>query len=85
MALQTCAACKHVIYPAREICPKCWSMDLQWQDIPDGGELIAETTLRTSVNTYFRERMPWRIGTSSSTQDPWCSRIFTATWASSSG
>ena len=63
LALQTCAACKHVIYPAREICPKCWSMDLQWQDIPDGGELIAETTLRTSVNTYFRERMPWRIGT----------------------
>ena len=63
LALQTCAECKHVIYPAREICPKCWSMDLKWQDIPHGGELITETTLRTSVNTYFRERMPWRIGT----------------------
>lgn len=63
LALQTCTACGEVIYPAREICPKCWSMDLPWQDIPDGGELIAETTLRTSVNTYFRERMPWRIGT----------------------
>ena len=63
LALQSCAGCGHVIYPAREVCPKCWSMDLQWQDIPDGGELITETTLRTSVNTYFRERMPWRIGT----------------------
>lgn len=63
LALQTCAGCGHVVYPARELCPKCWSMDLPWQDIPDGGELIAETTLRTSVNTYFRERMPWRIGT----------------------
>ncbi len=63
LALQNCAECNHVIYPAREVCPKCWSMDLQWKDIPDGGELIAETTLRTSVNTYFRERMPWRIGT----------------------
>jgi len=38
-------------------------MDLPWRDIADGGELIAGTTLRTSVNTYFRERMPWRIGT----------------------
>ena len=63
LALQICAECDHVIYPARELCPKCWSMDLQWQDIPDGGELITETTLRTSANTYFRERMPWRIGT----------------------
>jgi NAD(P)-dependent dehydrogenase (short-subunit alcohol dehydrogenase family)/uncharacterized OB-fold protein len=63
LALQTCADCDHVIYPAREVCPQCWSMDLEWRDIPDGGELITETTLRTSVNTYFRERMPWRIGT----------------------
>jgi NAD(P)-dependent dehydrogenase (short-subunit alcohol dehydrogenase family)/uncharacterized OB-fold protein len=63
LALQVCAACSHVIYPPRELCPKCWSMDLAWQDIADGGELVSETTLRTSVNTYFRERMPWRIGT----------------------
>ena len=62
-ALQTCNACAHVTYPPREVCPKCWSMELAWRDVPDGGRLISETTLRTSVNTYFRERMPWRIGT----------------------
>lgn len=63
LELQTCADCSHVVYPPRELCPKCWSMDLVWREIADGGELISETTLRTSVNTYFRERMPWRIGT----------------------
>jgi short-subunit dehydrogenase len=26
------------------------------------GELMAETTVRTSVNLYFRERTPWRTG-----------------------
>jgi NAD(P)-dependent dehydrogenase (short-subunit alcohol dehydrogenase family)/uncharacterized OB-fold protein len=62
-ALQVCSSCAAVIYPAREICPKCWSVDLEWQDIEDGGELIEETTLRTSINSYFRERMPWRVGT----------------------
>ena len=62
-ALQVCARCAHVTYPPREVCPKCWSMELAWQDVEDGGQLIAETTLRTSVNTYFRERMPWRVGT----------------------
>jgi NAD(P)-dependent dehydrogenase (short-subunit alcohol dehydrogenase family)/uncharacterized OB-fold protein len=63
LALQICAECSHVTYPPREVCPNCWSMDLQWQDIADGGELVSETTLHTSVNNYFRERMPWRIGT----------------------
>lgn len=62
-ALQVCDACGHVSYPPREVCPKCWSMELVWRDQPEGGKLISETTLRTSVNTYFRERMPWRIGT----------------------
>jgi len=62
-ALQVCVKCSHVIYPAREVCPKCWAMDIEWRDIPEGGRLISETILRTSVNTYFRERMPWRIGT----------------------
>lgn len=61
--LQKCTECEHVCYPPREACPKCWSMDLQWEDMPPGGSLITETTLRTSINTYFRERMPWRIGT----------------------
>lgn len=63
LALQVCGGCEHVSYPAREACSKCWSMDLLWRDIDDGGTLIAETTLRTSINSYFRERMPWRIGT----------------------
>lgn len=62
-ALQVCARCAHVTYPPREVCPKCWSMDLEWRDVANGGKVLAETTLRTSVNTYFRERMPWRIGT----------------------
>jgi NAD(P)-dependent dehydrogenase (short-subunit alcohol dehydrogenase family) len=37
-------------------------MDLIWTDVPEGGELIAESTLRTSFNSYFQQRMPWRIG-----------------------
>ena len=60
--LQKCAACSQVCYPAREICPKCWSLELVWTDMPEGGELIAESTLRTSFNSYFQQRLPWRIG-----------------------
>ncbi len=62
-ALQKCAMCGHIAYPPREACPKCLSMELPWTDVPTGGQLIAETTVQTSINTYFRERTPWRMGT----------------------
>ena len=63
LALQRCANCAEVFYPARELCPVCWSADVPYDDIDGSGRLLAETTLRTSINTYFRERMPWRVGT----------------------
>ena len=60
--LQRCAQCGTVQYPARDACGSCLSVELHWADIPPAGELIAETTVRTSTNLYFRERAPWRTG-----------------------
>ncbi len=62
-ALQVCADCAAVIYPPRDACPRCLSPRLPYKDVPNGGKLLAETTIRTSTDVYFRERMPWRIGT----------------------
>jgi NAD(P)-dependent dehydrogenase (short-subunit alcohol dehydrogenase family)/uncharacterized OB-fold protein len=61
--LQVCGECGTVQYPPRDACSACLSVDLPWRDIPPAGRLIAETTVRTSPNAYFRERTPWRIGT----------------------
>ena len=61
--LQQCSECQTITYPPREACPNCLSTALSWQDMPVGGKVIAETVIRTSTNTYFRERMPWRMGT----------------------
>ena len=60
--LQVCGDCGAVQYPARDACCSCLSVDLQWKDVPPTGELLAETTVRTSTNLYFRERAPWRTG-----------------------
>lgn len=62
-ALQVCAECETVIYPPRDACPRCLSPRLPFQEVPNSGVLLAETTIRTSTDVYFRERMPWRIGT----------------------
>jgi NAD(P)-dependent dehydrogenase (short-subunit alcohol dehydrogenase family)/uncharacterized OB-fold protein len=61
--LQICEHCDTVSYPPRETCPKCLSMALEWRDVSPLGEVIAQTTVQTSTNVYFRERTPWRVGT----------------------
>lgn len=60
--LQVCAACAAVQYPPRDACHKCLSDDLPWQDVDPSGTILAETTIRVSPEPYFRERMPWRMG-----------------------
>lgn len=62
-ALQQCADCGAVQYPPRDACHACLGDDLRWEKQPRGGQLIAETTVRTSTKLYFRERTPWRMGT----------------------
>lgn len=61
--LQVCADCDAVQYPPREVCGDCLSERLDWRPVADGGALIATTTLRHSNDLYFRERLPWRVGT----------------------
>ena len=62
-ALQVCADCGFTVYPPRDACPRCWSARVPFQDVAPGGTVLAETTIRTSTDIYFRERTPWRIGT----------------------
>jgi NAD(P)-dependent dehydrogenase (short-subunit alcohol dehydrogenase family)/uncharacterized OB-fold protein len=62
-ALQACDDCGHVTYPPRDACPRCLSAQLRYGDVDPNGRLIAETTIRVSTDPYFRERMPWRVGT----------------------
>ena len=62
-ALQVCADCGAVQYPPREACPACLSARLAWREVPAGGELLAATTLHVSTNPWFRQHLPWRIGT----------------------
>lgn len=61
--LQVCQACQAVQYPPREVCHQCLSEKLNWEAVDPRGKLIAETVLHHSNDLYFRERLPWRIGT----------------------
>ncbi len=60
--LQTCEDCQAVFYPPRDACPKCLSDRVPFKPVDNRGTLLAETTIRTSTDPYFRERTPWRVG-----------------------
>lgn len=62
-ALQHCAECGTVQYPPRDACSHCLSCELVWRDTETGGVVIAETRIHASPDPYFRERLPWRMGT----------------------
>lgn len=62
-ALQHCTECGAVQYPPRDACPRCLSVALDWRDTETGGQVIAQTAIHASPDPYFRERLPWRIGT----------------------
>jgi NAD(P)-dependent dehydrogenase (short-subunit alcohol dehydrogenase family)/uncharacterized OB-fold protein len=61
-ALQVCADCAAVVYPPRDACPSCLSARLPFKDVDPRGALLTQTTVRVSIDNYFRERLPWRVG-----------------------
>ncbi|MGN6578659.1 MAG: Zn-ribbon domain-containing OB-fold protein, partial [Bordetella sp.] len=61
--LQQCAECGTVQYPPREVCVHCLSEHLPWKPVSPQGKLLVSTTLHHSNDLYFRERLPWRVGT----------------------
>ncbi|SDO21833.1 Short-chain dehydrogenase [Lutimaribacter pacificus] len=61
-ALQHCGECGAVQYPPRDACHACLSHDLSWKDTKPYGKLLAETRIHASPDPYFRERLPWRMG-----------------------
>lgn len=63
LRLQACAACGAIAYPPRDACPRCLSTELAFREVPEGAQVLAQTLVRTSPEIYFRQRLPWRIGT----------------------
>ncbi len=63
LRLQQCDDCGSVLYPPRDACSSCLSVDLSWQAVSALGTLLAQTNVHISTNTYFRERAPLRVAT----------------------
>ena len=61
-ALQRCESCGQVQYPPVDSCRACLAEELLWTAMSGRGELLAHTTLHHSNDSFYRERLPWRLG-----------------------
>ncbi|MFC3141129.1 SDR family oxidoreductase [Psychromarinibacter halotolerans] len=61
-ALQRCGGCGAFLYPVRDVCPHCLSQDFGFDDAPDTGTLLSETTVNITSDPYFRTLPPVRQG-----------------------
>ena len=61
-ALQKCAGCGTVIYPARDACPACLGQSLRFADVSPAGELLSVTRIHSTADPYFRRLVPIRQG-----------------------
>jgi uncharacterized OB-fold protein len=58
LMLQHCAACGHVIFFPRELCPQCWSTQLEWKKHSGRGRLISSSQIYSHVTEPFANESP---------------------------
>ena len=56
--LPVCQDCATIVYPPQEVCRKCLSDRLRWQDISPLGKLLAFGTVHHSTDAYFTRHRP---------------------------
>jgi uncharacterized OB-fold protein len=58
LLLQHCGACGYVIFFPREICPQCWSTELEWKKHSGRGSVVSCSRVYSHVTEPFVNESP---------------------------
>jgi uncharacterized OB-fold protein len=56
-----CLKCASLLFPPKNICPKCFSTDLEWIELGKRGKLVTYTVIHISP-AQFQSMAPYSIG-----------------------
>lgn len=59
--LMECVDCGHVFFPARVVCPECWSSNLDWRPATGSGVVFSFTVVEAGATEAFAARTPYTI------------------------
>ena len=57
--IQRCKNCSEYIFPPREICPHCMSLNLGWIKASGKGKVFSHTVVRVSPHPGFNAEIPY--------------------------
>ena len=56
-----CNKCGKMLVPPKPMCPKCFSKDLKWKELPKKGNLLTYTIIHVSPK-HFQHLTPYAVG-----------------------
>jgi uncharacterized OB-fold protein len=62
LLLQRCADCGTFRYYARQLCPKCWSENVEWVEASGKGNVYSWSRVRRAPMAPFRAETPYVVG-----------------------
>ena len=54
LIIPRCNTCSRLFFYPREVCPHCFSTDLDWQEVSGKGRVYSYTHVRQSAHPYFQ-------------------------------
>jgi uncharacterized protein len=59
LALQKCKGCGAARFPARHLCPVCWSDQAEWTRASGRGTIYAATVVRRAPSPEYKDMVPY--------------------------
>lgn len=56
-----CRACRHLTFPPKPICPKCWADTVDWEAVAGTGRLYSWTRIHAGP-AVFAPELPYPVG-----------------------
>jgi len=61
LLLRHCRECAHTFFPPRNLCPRCWSGNLDWLEASGRGSVHSFTVMRRAPAPEFARRVPYVV------------------------
>jgi uncharacterized protein len=61
LAVQRCGGCGHLRYPISEVCPRCLSLELEWEPLSGRGTLYSWIVFHHAYHPAWRDRLPYTV------------------------
>ena len=57
-----CTGCHYLLWPPEIVCPECYGVSFDWEDVPQTGTLWSYATYYRALDPAFADSLPYVVG-----------------------